>query len=352
MLEDFRRYIWEYDAGDDSRPRSAWRLFLQILVTVARELALGMITLRAMSLVYTTLLSIVPLLAVSIWVLQGFGVHDLMQPTLEQLLAPLGEKSVEISTRIISFVDKMNFGVLGVVGLALLLYTVLSLIVKIESAINYTWRMRGRHRLVQRLVNYLSLMLVGPVLMIAAVAITASLGNNFIVSWLNTLPYMNDLLRLGGKLLPFMLVIIAFTFIYQLVPTARVRFGSAIYGAVIAGVLWQSAGIGFTRFVGGTGGYTAIYSGLAILLIFMIWLYISWVILLIGASIAYYHQHPEQLRWNRGRFHLSARMRDQLALQAMLDVGRAHDEPGRAAPDLDQLARSQQLPAGVLRRLL
>ncbi len=94
MRERINRYIWDYNARDTAAPRSPWRHFLQIVAVVGRDLVGGMITLRAMGLVYTTLLSIVPLLAVSISVLKGFGVHDQLEPTLVQILAPLGEKSV------------------------------------------------------------------------------------------------------------------------------------------------------------------------------------------------------------------------------------------------------------------
>ncbi len=94
------QYIWSYNACDAKAPRSRLRHYLQIMVMVGRDLMGGMLTLRAMSLVYTTLLSIVPLLAVSISVLKGFGVHNQLEPTLVSLLAPLGERSVELSARI------------------------------------------------------------------------------------------------------------------------------------------------------------------------------------------------------------------------------------------------------------
>lgn len=352
VRERINQYVWGYDACDPKAPRAPLRHFLQLVTVVGRDLMGGMITLRAMSLVYTTLLSIVPLLAVSISMLKGFGVHDQLEPTLVRLLAPIGEKSVEISAGIVGFVENMKIGVLGAVGLLLLMYTAISLIQKIEAAFNYTWRLRGNRTLIQRFSDYLSVIMVGPVLVFAAVGITASLGNNYIVDYLNALPYMNDLLRLGGKLLPYLLVIAAFTFVYMLVPNTRVRFSSALYGAVVAGVLWQSSGILFTSFIGGSSSYTAIYSGLAILLVFMIWLYLSWVILLIGASISFYHQHPEYLKWKQREIHLSAAMRDQLALQAMYSVARAHDEPSATPPTLEILAANQQVPVGVLRRML
>ena len=194
--------------------------------------------------------------------------------------------------------------------------------------------------------------MVGPVLVFSAVGITASLGSHYIVGALYGLPYMSGLLHLLGKLLPYVLVIAAFTFIYTLVPNTRVKVRSALYGAVIAGALWETCGLLFTSFIGGSTSYAAVYSGLAILLVFMIWLYLSWIILLIGASISFYHQHPEQLKWKQENRHLSGRMRDQLALQAMVNIARAHARQIEMAPSLENLAINQQVPAEVLIRML
>jgi membrane protein len=286
----------------------------------------GMPTLRAMSLVYTTLLSIVPLLAVSISILKGFGVHDQLQPALTNLLAPLGDGSVDISDQIVGFVDNMKIGVLGALGLSLLIFTVMSLIQKIESAFNHTWRLEGNHNLMQRFSNYLSVVLIGPVLIFSAVGITASLSSNAVLDSLNQLPYMNDLVHLVGQLLPYLLVIAAFVFIYLLVPNTRVKIKSAFFGAVVAGLLWESVGVLFTSFVGASTSYTAIYSGFAIVLMFMVWLYLSWLILLVGATIAYYHQHPERLKWQQAATRLSARMREQVALQVMRNIALCYNQ--------------------------
>ena len=345
-------YIWAYDACEPGLNPSRWRHFLQIMAMAVQDFLSGMLTLRAMSLVYTTLLSIVPLLAVSISVLKGFGVHDQLEPTLTSLLAPLGERGPEISAQIVSFVENMKIGVLGALGLSMLIFTVLSLIQKIESAFNHTWRIESNRNLMQRFSNYLSVVLVGPVLIFSAVGITASLGSNAVVDLLNQLPYMSELLHLVGKLLPYLLVIGAFMFIYLLVPNTRVTVKSAFIGAVVAGVLWESVGVLFTSFVGGSTSYTAIYSGFAIVLMFMIWLYLSWLILLIGASIAYYHQHPERLKWRQANTHLSARMREQLGLQVMQNIAMAYDQRSEMPPTVDNLASYQQIPVDTLMRML
>jgi len=104
----------------------------------------GQLNFRAMSLVYTTLLSLVPLLAVSFSVLKGFGVHNQIEPALLNLLAPLGDKGLEITDKIIEFVDNIKVGVMGAVGLGLLFYTVVALMQKIESAFNYTWHVQKK----------------------------------------------------------------------------------------------------------------------------------------------------------------------------------------------------------------
>ncbi|MCP4276041.1 MAG: YihY family inner membrane protein [Gammaproteobacteria bacterium] len=163
---------------------------------------------------------------------------------------------------------------------------------------------------------------------------------------------MNSLIHFISKLLPFILIIGAFTFIYMLVPNTRVKPRSALFGAVIAGILWETSGIVFTSFVGSSTRYTAIYSSFAIMLMFMIWLYLSWLILLIGSSIAYYHQHPERLKWRNREFHLSARMREQLVLQLMVNIAQIYDQQSQIPSTVEGLAACQQAPVEVLSRML
>ncbi len=345
-------YIWAYDACNSELNPSRLRHFLQIVAMTGQDFMSGLLTLRAMSLVYTTLLSIVPLLAVSISVLKGFGVHDQLQPALTSLLAPIGDRSGEISDQIVGFVENMKIGVLGALGLSLLIFTVMSLIQKIEAAFNHAWRLEGSRNLMQRFSNYLSVVLVGPLLIFSAAGITASFSSNTVIDLINQLPYMSNFLHLIGQLLPYLLVIGAFMFIYLLVPNTRVKMKSAFFGALVAGFLWESVGVFFTSFAGASTSYTAIYSGFAIVLMFMIWLYLSWLILLIGATIAYYHQHPERLKRHQITPRLSARMREQLALQVMSNIAYCYDQQSEMLPTIDNLANYQQVPVDTLTRML
>jgi membrane protein len=342
-----QRAIWDVDL----RAVPAWRAWLthvlRILHATVNDLLEGQLTLRAMSLVYTTLLSLVPLLAVSFSVLKGFGVHNQIEPLLLNFLTPLGEQGAEITANLIGFVDKMQVGILGALGLGMLFYTVISLILKIESSFNYTWHTTATRSLGQRFSNYLSVIMVGPLLMFSALGITASVTSNAFVQRISSIEGIGALLEFGSQLIPYLLVIAAFTFVYVFVPNTKVRPWAAFIGAAVAGVLWETAGWFFASFVAGSAKYTAIYSGLAILLFFMIWIYVSWLILLLGASIAFYVQHPEHLMPHREEATLSNRMKERLALLIMARVGRDHLE-GLEPQTTDQLAVWLGAPMDVL----
>ncbi|WP_297187894.1 YihY/virulence factor BrkB family protein [uncultured Porticoccus sp.] len=306
--------LWRADIESMALPQRYGYKFIRFLFVLMREFANGQLNLRAMSLVYTTLLSMVPLLAVSFSVLKAFGVHNQIEPLLLNLVQPLGEKGNEIVVNLLGFVENMKVGVLGSVGLALLLYTVVSLIQKVESSFNYVWHAKSTRPFSRRFSDYLSVIMVGPVLMFSAIGMTASLMNSGVVQALVSIEPFGSIMLVVTKLIPFLLIIMAFTFVYMFMPNTRVKFSAALVGAVVGGALWQSTGLVFAEFASSSTKYAAIYSGFAILVLFMIWLYLSWFILLLGSQVAYYVQYPEQIRLSNQRVPLSGRLREQMAL--------------------------------------
>jgi membrane protein len=330
----------------------AWPIrMLRVAYAVVRDLVYGQLPLRAMGLVYTTLLSMVPLLAVSFSVLKGFGVHNQIEPLLLNFLQPLGERGIEISGRIIGFVDNVKVGVLGSVSLGLLFYTVISLIQKIESAFNYTWHISRSRPLAQRFSGYISVIVIGPVLIFSALGITASLMSTSVVKKLIAIELFGSLLKIATLLLPYILIIAAFTFLYIFMPNTKVRFRSALTGSVVSGILWQATGWAFASFIVSTTKYTAIYSSFAILIMFMIWLYLSWLILLVGASVAFYHQQPEALKAQRHTLKLNNRFKEKLSLLVMLLIGQNYYHH-RPAWTMEGLVKRLRLPVEALEPIL
>ncbi|MDH5592840.1 MAG: YihY/virulence factor BrkB family protein [Gammaproteobacteria bacterium] len=343
--------IWE----SDLHSRSGWQariiFSLRIAYAVIRDAIDGQITLRAMSLVYTTLLSLVPLLAVSFSVLKAFGVHNQIEPMLLALLQPLGDKSIEITERIIGFVENMKAGVLGSLGLLFLLYTVVSLIQKIERAFNFIWRVKAHRSFTQRFSDYLSVVIVGPIMIFTAVGITASIASASIVQQLSAIEPFGEILSFTARLAPYLLIIAAFTFVYVLIPNTKVKIRSALIGAITAGILWETTGWAFASFVASSGKYTAIYSAFATLIIFMIWLYLAWLILLTGTSIAFYHQHPEYLSIQKRELKPSNRMKESLALHTMYLISKDFHTKGNGW-SVDRLAQYLHVPMEIMEEII
>jgi membrane protein len=199
------------------------RAVLQVVEVTVEKFQDDQLSLRATSLTYTTLLSLVPFLAVAFSVLKAFGVQNQLEPALAGVLAPLGPEASELTHRILAFVDKQQVGVLGAVGVAGLFYTVLSLIGKIEDAFNTIWRVHRSRGLGRQFSDYLSVVLVGPVLVFTALALTASAQSYWLVQRVLELNPFGWLVPLLTRLTPLLLLCAAFTFLYQFVPYTRVR---------------------------------------------------------------------------------------------------------------------------------
>ena len=319
-------------------------VLMRYLYGLIRDMFSGQLTLRAMSLVYTTLLSIVPLIAFSFSVLQGFGVHNRLEPLLFELLAPLGDQGARITTEVIDLVDGVRGGVLGGISLAFFIYTAISMVQKVEESFNYVWYVAKPRSLARRLTEYVLVLLIGPVVIVIALGMIASLRSNTLVQFFLTSDALGPILVATNKLAPYLLVTGVFTFLYMYMPNTRVRFKAALVGGIAGGFIWASISVIFATFVLYSTRTQLIYSGFAVAIITLIWLYLNWMVLLIGAQLAYYYQNPAFLRIGRREPRLSNAMRERLALNIMLLVGRAFRDPDKSVT-VGDLGKQLQMPS-------
>lgn len=277
-----------------------------------------------MGLTYSTLLSLVPFLAVMFSVLKAFGVQNVLEPVLAQLLQPLGNAASEVTSKIISFVDNIRVGILGAAGVAMLFYTVVTLVAKIEDALNQIWRLPQSRTWSQRITAYLSVILVGPVMIFAALTLTASAQSYWLVERLFEIGFVSYLFTLTTSVMPFVLLCATFTFLYKFIPYTRVRLSSALVGGAVAGILWQIVGTAFAAFVANSARYEAVYSSFAIVIVFLVWLYTGWLIFLIGAEVAYFHQHPSAFLYEAMTDGKGHRFQEWLALSVLAEIAGRH----------------------------
>ena len=352
-LERFlRRDLWLPDLETLRGWAAFYTRMLRLVVVAISDFRDGALSIRATSLVSTTLLSLVPFLAITFSVLKAFGVHEQIEPVLAQGLEPLGEKGAEISARIIEFVNNIGVGKLGALGLLGLFYTTYSLIDKIEEALNHIWRVRHSRTLARKFTDYLSVILVGPVLVFAAFATAASAQSHWLVQYILQIEPLGAALMWATALMPFLVICIGFTLLYKFVPHTIVNVSSALVGGVAAGILWQIAGLLFASFVAGFAvKQNAIYSSFAILVLFLIWVYVGWLIVLVGAQVAYYHQHPmaylTRLRWKQK----TAAFREYLALTVLVHMTQRY--LSQEAPyEEEDLAAKMGVPLSVLHDII
>jgi len=280
-------------ATNQSRPSVIQRLPLPLQRLARFVLALGssidehQLSLRAAGLTYTTVLSLVPFLAIAFAVLKGFGVQNALEPVL---LKVVGESSHEVVIRIIGYVNNTNVKSLGLIGLLTLLVTVINLLTSIEEAFNAICGVSETRSLQRRFSDYLSVVVVGPVLLMVAMSMTSSLQSQWLVQWLINHTVLGDAILLLFRLVPYVSIWIAMTFLYSYIPNVKVPLRSALLGGVVAGTIWQFTQWAYFHFQVGVANYNAIYGALAALPVFLVWIYTSWLIVLFGLELVRSHQ--------------------------------------------------------------
>ncbi len=334
QLTTAQRWIWH--AKPHRRHHRIGQRLSRIGLYMSREAFKGNLQLNAMSLSYITLLSLVPLLAVSFSVLKAFGSDQVIEPFLTTLLAPLGSSAEGLTAQILTFVSNIKVGVLGAVGIAMLFFTVVTLMQKIESVFNGIWHVQQLRQITTRLPMYLSVLMVGPVLVLAATGLTASLLSNHFVTDITQHSVFRDVLASVAWLVPFMVWVAVFTFIYAMVPNTSVHFSSALAGGVVAAILWNGIGLAFGSMIASSTQYTAIYSAFASLILFMVWLQLAWLIVLLGATVSYAWQNIEQLRIRENTQENHPFVLMTAALEALSRI-ESHFHNAKAAPSTDEL---------------
>lgn len=236
----------------------------------------------ASALAYVSLLSMVPLMAVMFAVLKGLGV----QGRLEGLLLSRLALSQEVTDMIIDYVDKVNVGTLGSLGAAMLLLTVISVLGGIEASFNHVWRVAHSRTWWRKLTDYLSVVLLTPFLMLAAVAITSSMQADRVYHWMIESALIGHAALSALELVPILFNTIAIGMLYSVMPNRRGSPAAIGIGALFAGIAWHFVQLAYIHFQIGMANYNAIYGALSQLPITLVWLYVSWAVVLLGAEIA------------------------------------------------------------------
>jgi membrane protein len=320
----------------------------QAAVALCRDFMRHDCLVRASALSFTTVLSMVPVFALTFAVLKGLGVQNMVEPfILEQVTAG----SREIVSRIVAYINNTSMKSVGAAGVLGVIFTALSLLSSVEEAFNSIWGVPETRSLLRKFSDYLSILFTGPLLILTALTLTTTLQSQSLIQWLIRRTYVGDFLLFLFHLVPYVSVWIAFVFLYILMPNTKVRIRSAFVGGILAGTAWQAAQWGYVHFQVGVSRYNAIYGTLATLPIFMVWIYISWVIVLVGMEVVCLHQNQKSFLEDVRHPAVSFATREILAVGVFAAVCRAF-ESELPPPSTERLSAEMGIPERLVREIL
>jgi membrane protein len=313
-----------------------------------RDLLGGRLNLHAMGLVYAALLALIPLVAFSFALLKVFGVQRVLEPLLLEFFGPMGASAAPLTARVLDFANHVRGGLVGSVGLVLLVWTLMGTLRKVEDSLNFVWHVEVPRNFMRRIAEYLALLIVAPLLVATLVTMARTPPSAHLLAGL---PLLRQLLAALVSLVPYVVISGGFAAVYGLIPNTRVRPFAALLAGFAAGLAWTAVGQLFTTFVMLTARLTIVYAGFAIFIAALLWSYVSWLILLLGAQLSFYLQNPAYLRIGLREPRLSSAETEQLALAIVFLVARRHREGGPHWTS-QSLATQLQMPGIAVARLV
>lgn len=269
------------------QPRQGWARYgvylLQVAYLSLRNSYLDRLPFQANALTFITLLGLVPALAISFSVAKGLGFSHALQ---NLLINEYTASQAEVLKYIINYVDNTRVGTLGIVGLVVLVITLILAISSVEETFNRIWEAGAGRSWLRKFTDYLSILVICPLLVLSATTVWAALSHHSLVQWMLRSEYLGPVAAFGFSLGPFVLLALAFIFIYLFLPNTKVPFISALVAGLVAAFLWWLVQSLYIYFQVGVARYNALYGGFASLPLFMIWVQVSWMVLLYGAELA------------------------------------------------------------------
>jgi membrane protein len=345
--------VWRIRGKDLPRSRSILLRTIRVVILSIRGIMQDKAPLRASALTFYSLLSVVPVAAMIFGIAKGFG----FEKTLERMLIKSLEGQEQIVERVVAFshamLDSVKGGFVAGVGLLILFYTIIKILSNIESAFNDIWGIKRSRSLGRKITDYLSIMLIGPVLLVLSSTVTVLISSG-VIRVVEDIAYLKivspGVFFLLG-FLPYLSLWILFSFVFVFVPNTKIKLTSGILGGVIAGTLYHIFQWGYIHLQVGVAKYNAIYGSFAALPLFFVWMQLSWLIVLFGAEIAFAHQNEETYEFEQECLTVSHSFKRLLSLW-VFDRLVKNFILGEKPWDADRISHELEIPSRLVNQIL
>jgi len=349
IKEFLEKGIWKIRLKGKPSGKTFFIRQLRILLIAIRGFAEDKVQLRASALTFYTLLSVVPVLAMIFGIAKGFGFDEHLKTMLQEKLS----EHKEILVEIIKFADRtlknVKGGFIAGTGLVVLIWSVMKVLGNIENAFNNIWQIKKSRGFSRKFSDYLSLVVVAPILVFVSSGFTITQDNSFIQG--NLLVYLGPLFKFLVWILSFTLIWFVFTLLYIILPNTKVNFKPAFAGGVIAGSMFQVLQWAYVNFQSLLSGYGAIYGSFAALPLFLMWMQFSWLIMLFGAEIAFAYQNVENYEHEADVLNISTHFKRILSLLIAHQIIKNFAN-GQPAMTSNEISHKLDIPVRLVREII
>lgn len=326
---------------------------LRIILLALRGFNEDKCNLRASALTFYSLLSIVPVAAMVFGIAKGFGFERLLE---RQLLEKMHGHE-EVITNVIAFAQSLlentKGGAIAGIGIAVLFWSIMKVLGNIELSFNEIWGIKTSRSMGRKFSDYLSIMLLCPVLLIISSSLTVFVASQvkMITTKIALLGAVSPFIFFSLKFLPYCTLWFLFTFIYIFMPNTKVTFKSGLLAGIVAGTIYQVVQWGYIAFQIGAAKYNAIYGSFAALPLFLIWVQVSWLVVLLGAEISFACQNVDTYEFEPDCLRISYSFKRLITLQvAHALVSSFHK--GEKALTATDLSHILDVPIRLVRQIL
>ncbi len=356
ILGFFKTSIWEVRLKDLSPTQAFLIKYLRIILLASRGFMRDQCQRTASVLTYYSLLNVIPVVAVAFAVAKGFGLERLIEKQILQM-ADKANWQADITNQIIMFsrkvLEQAKGGLIAGIGVVLLFWTVISILGKIEESLNEIWEVKKSRTLVRKFSDYMAMMVFTPVLFIISSSATVLVASQVkvIVNKIAVLGVFSKVIFLLLNLLPYVSIWVLLTMVYLVMPNVRIPLRACIFGGIAAGTIAQIVQWVYIKFQIGVASYGALYGSFAALPLFLAWLQMSWMIVLLGAEIAYAYEHYETFGFHPDYSRISVSSRKVLALRIFHLLTKKFSLGEKPLTPI-QIAHMLEIPVRLVRRLL
>lgn len=345
--------IWRMRSRDLPRTKSIGIALLRIIILSVQRFDKHDCLFRASALTFYSLLSIVPVLAMAFGLAKGFGFEKALERQLFETFQGQEEVVVRVMDFARSLLESTKGGVLAGVGLLLLFWTIIRVLGNIENSFNHIWGIKKPRGFSRKISDYLSAMLVCPVLFIVSSMLTVVIKSQvqLVVQKIALLGAISPVIFFILRLLPYCVIWILFTFVYMFMPNTKIRFGSGLFAGIVAGTLYQIFQLVYLSFQIGVAKYNAIYGSFAALPLFLVWLQLSWMIVLFGAELSFAHRHVETYEFEPDCSTVSYSFKKLLTLR-VVHLLVTDFSKGNKPLSAVQIANTLEVPIRLVREIL